>query len=148
MRRRLWPLIVAILVIIALLMYPSNECRVTQADLAISPPKAFIIDIEEGYAVGFSFNVTNRAKCDINAQNIRVILHNVAYSNGTQVTPNSDETGPVTGTLKPGDFRTFSYSFNSYFTYRPTKLTLTIKMTFAETGSVLVFDGELPVPPS
>jgi hypothetical protein len=145
MKRRLWLLLAAALVIVALLLYPSSQCHVSNTDLAFSPLKTFVIDVEQGYAVGFSFNVTNRAGCEINARNIHVVLHSVTYADGKGNVQTSDETDSVSSILPAGSTGPFSYTFNSYFTYRPTKLNLRVEMTFAETGPVLVFDGELAV---
>jgi hypothetical protein len=145
MKRRLWLLLLAALVIIALLLYPSSQCHVSNTDVAFSPLKTFVISVEQGYAVGFMFNVTNRGGCEINARNIHVLLHSVTYANGTKVAQTSDETEPVSSILPPGSTALFSYTFNSYFTYRPAKLNLRVELTFAETGAVLVFDGELAV---
>jgi hypothetical protein len=96
--------------------------------------------------VGFSFNVTNRAGCEINARIIHVVLRNVTYAGGREAPQTSDETEPVASIVPSGGTGLFHYTFNSYFTYRPMKLSLRIDMTFAETGAVLVYDGELPVP--
>jgi hypothetical protein len=144
-KKRALPLLAAALVVIALILYQPTQCRVAGSDIVASSPKPFVIEILEGYAVGFTFNMTNQSGCVINAQNIRVLLHSVVYSDGSQVSPNTDETQSVSGSLAPGETRAFSYSFNSYFTYRPAKLVLKIEITFAETGPLVVFDGELPV---
>jgi hypothetical protein len=145
MKRRVWLLLLAALVIVALLLYPSSQCHVNKTDVTISPLKTFVIVTREGYAVGFTFNATNRGGCEINARNIHVVLHSVTYANGTEAAQTSDEGEAVTSTLSSGATGLFSYTFNSYFTYRPTKLNLRVELTFAETGAVLVFDGELPV---
>ena len=145
MQKRLWPLLGAAVVIIALLLYPSTQCHVTGADLTISPAKVFVIPVEEGYAIGFSFNVTNRASCEINAQKIRVVLSGLVYADGRQVAQSSEETETVGGTIASGQSGSFTYTFGSYFPFRPAKLLLKVEMTFAETGPVLVFDGDLPV---
>ena len=145
MKRRLWLLVLAALVIVALLLYPSSQCHVSNADLAFSPPRTFVISVEQGYAVGFSFNVTNRAGCEINARSIHVILRSVTYLDGKGTPQASDETGPVSSLVPPGSTALLSYTFNSYFTYRPMKLNLRVEITFAEVGPVLVFDGELAV---
>ena len=100
----------------------------------------------EGYAVGFSFNVTNQAGCDANARNIHVILRSVTYADGKELTQNLDETEPVSTILPAGRTGLFSHTFNSYMPNRPAKLNLKVEMTFAETGAILVFDGELDVP--
>ena len=145
MNRRLWLLLSAALVIVALLLYPSSQCHVSKTELTISPLKTFVIPVQEGYAVGFSFNVTNRAGCEINARNIHVFLRSLTYADGREVTQNLDETESVSAILPPGRTGVLSHTFNSYLPYQPTKLNLRVEMTFAETGPVLVFDGELPV---
>jgi hypothetical protein len=145
MKRRLWLLLAAALVILGLLVYPSSQCHVSNTDLAFSPLKTFVVPVEQGYAVGFSFNATNRAGCEINARNIHVVLRSVTYADGKETAQTSDESDPVSSILPAGSTGLFSYTFYSYFTYRPTKLNLRVEMTFAETGPVLVFDGELAV---
>jgi hypothetical protein len=146
MQKRLWPLLAAAVVIIALLLYPSTQCHVTGADLTIPPPKVFVVPVEQGYAIGFSFNVTNRASCGINAQKIRVVLSGLVYADGRQVAQSSDETETVGGTVASGQSGSFTYTFDSYFPFEPAKLVLKVEMTFAEIGPVVVFDGDLPVP--
>jgi hypothetical protein len=143
MNRRFWLLLLAAIVIVALLLYPSSQCHVSNTDLAFSPLKTFVISVREGYAVGFSFNATNRAGCEINARNIHVVLRSVTYADGKETAQTSDETEAASWIVPPGGTGLFSYTFDSYFTYRPTKLNLRVEMTFAETGPVLVFDGEL-----
>jgi hypothetical protein len=146
MNRRLLLLVAAALVVLALLLYPSQQCRVSEADLKTSPLKAFAISVQEGYAVGFSFNVTNQAACEANARNIRVVLRSVTYVDGREVTQNLDETEPVNKILSSGNMGLFSHTFNSYMPYQPAKLNLRVEVTFAETGPVVVFDGVLDVP--
>jgi hypothetical protein len=136
----------AVLVVLALLLYPSQQCHVSEAQLKISPLKAFAISVLEGYGVGFSFNVTNQAGCEANARSIHVVLRSVSYANGTEVTQNLDETEAVSVTLLAGHTGLFSHTFNSYMTYRPAKLNLRVEMTFTETGPVFVFDGVVDVP--
>lgn len=145
MKRRLWLLLSAAIVIVALLLYPSSQCHVTKTELTFSPVKTFVIPVLEGYAVGFTFNATNQASCEVNARNTHVVVRSLTYANGTEVMQNLDETDPVGTILPPGRTGLFSHTFNSYFPYRPTKLNLRVEMTFAETGPVLVFDGELVV---
>jgi hypothetical protein len=146
MNRRLLLLLLAGLVVLALVLYPAQRCHVGEAELKASMLKAFVIPVEEGYAVGFSFNVTNHADCEVNARSIHVILRSASYADGTQATQNLDETEAVSTIIPAGQTGLFSHSFNSYMTYRPAKLNLRVEMTFAETGSVFVFDGELDVP--
>jgi len=135
-------------VIIAVLLYPSTQCQVSKTEITPSEVRAFAIPVREGYAVGFTFNVTNGGTCDISAQQIRVVLKEVVYADGRQATSNVEETESILGTLNPGQTGTFSHTFDSYFEYRPTRLVLTIEIAFAETGSILVLDGELTVPPA
>jgi hypothetical protein len=145
MKRRAWLLLAAALVIAALLLYPSSQCHVNKTDVTISPLKTFVINAQEGFAVGFTFNATNRGGCEINARNIHVVLRNVTYAGGRKGPQTSDEGEAVNSILTPGGTGLFSYTFNSYFAYRPTMLNLRVELTFAETGPVLVFDGDLPV---
>jgi hypothetical protein len=145
MKRRLWLLLAAAIVIVALLLYPSSQCHVSKTDLEFSPVKTFVIDVREGYAVGFSFNVTNRASCEISSRNVHVTLRSVTYADGREVAQTTDETEPSSSILPPGTTSRFSHTFDSYFTFKPAKLNMRVEITFAETGPVLVFDGELPV---
>jgi len=69
----------------------------------------------------------------------------VTYADGKETAQTSDESDTVSSILPPGNTTLLSYTFKSYFTYRPTKLNLRVEITFAETGPVLVFDGELAV---
>jgi len=146
MRGRLWLLLAAALVIIALLLYPATQCQVTEAQLTVSPLKTFVIPVLEGYAVGFSFNVTNQATCETKAQKIHVVLRSLAYPDGRQVAQNLEETETIDTTLVPGRSSFFSYTFNSYFTYRPAKMALRVEISLVEPGTVLVFDGEVALP--
>jgi hypothetical protein len=145
MKRRLWLLLLAAVVIVALLLYPSSQCHVSSTDLAFSPLKTFVVPVEQGYAVGFSFNVTNQGGCEINARNMHVVLRSVTFTGGNGTPQTSDETDPVSSVVPPGGTALFSYTFTSYFTYRPTKLNLRVEMSFAGAEPALVFDGELAV---
>ena len=143
--KRHWLLLAAALVVVALIVYPSSQCKVSGSELKVSPLKTFVIDVQEGYAVGFSFNVTNGGSCEVNARNIHVVLRSVTYADGRETAQNLDDTDPVSSTLSPGQAGQFSYTLNSYLEYRPTKLNLRVEIAFAETGSVPVFDGELAI---
>ena len=90
--------------------------------------------------------MTNQAGCEANARNIHVVLRSVTYADGREVAQNLDETEPVNTILPAGRTGLFSHTFNSYMAYQPAKLNLRVEMTFAETGPVPVFDGELDVP--
>lgn len=131
--------------VLALLLYPSQQCHISEAELKTSPLKAFAISTLDGYAVGFSFNVTNQAGCEATARNINVVLRSVTYANGTEVAQNLDETDTVNTVLSAGSTGFFSHTFNSYTPYKPAKLNLRVEMTFAGTGTVTVFDGELDI---
>ena len=144
-KKRVLLILAAAIVIIALILYPTTQCRVTGADIAASPPKAFVVSVLQGYAVGFLFNVTNGSNCEINAENVRVVLRGVTYSDGRQVAQESEGTELVAGKLNPGQTSSFSYTFDDYFVYRPAKLLLSIEMTFTESGPLLVYDGEVTV---
>jgi len=143
MKRRLWLLLLAAIVVLALLLYPSSQCHVSNTDLAFSPLKTFVIPVEQGYTVGFSFNVTNRASCEVSARTIHVVLRGVTYAGGNETAQTSDETDPLSSVVPAGGTALFSYTFTSYFTYRPTKLDVRVEMTFAEAEPALVFNGEL-----
>lgn len=131
--------------VLALLLYPSEQCHISEAELKTSPPEAFAISTVDGYAVGFSFNVTNQAGCEATARKIHVVLRSVTYGNGTEVTQNLDETDTVNTVLSAGSTRLFSHTFNSYTPHKPAKLNLRVEVTFAEAGTVTVFDGELDI---
>jgi hypothetical protein len=135
----------AALVVLALLLYPSQQCHISETELKSSPLKAFAISTLDGYAVGFSFNVTNQAGCEATARNMHVVLRSVTYANGTEVTQNLDETDSVNMILSAGSTGLFSHTFNSYTPYKPAELNLRVEMTFAETGTISIFDGELNV---
>jgi len=145
MRKRLLLLLLAALVIGVLLLYPSTQCRVTGAELTASPVQTFVIPVEQGYAVGFTFNITNHSNCEVNAQKIRVQLRSTVYADGTEVAQNSDESESTTGAIGPGQTGTFSYTLNAYTQFRPARMLVRIEVTFAETGPVPVFDGELVI---
>ena len=145
-RKRVFLLLAAAIVVVALILYPSTQCRVAGSDVAVSPPKAFAVSVLQGYAVGLTFNVTNRSNCEINSQSLRVVLQGLVYSDGRQVAQDTEDTEQVGGTLAAGQTRAFSHTFEPYFNYKPVKLLLKIEMTFAETGPLTVFDGEVSVP--
>jgi hypothetical protein len=145
MRKRLLLLLLAALVIGVLLLYPSTQCRVTGADLTASPVQTWVIPVDQGYAVGFTFNITNHSNCEVNAQKITVHLRSILYADGTEVAQNSEESESMAGALGPGQTGTFSYTLNSYSMYRPVKILLRIEVAFAETGSIPILDVELVI---
>jgi hypothetical protein len=145
LRKRRILLLLAALVVLLLVLYPSTQCRVTEADLQVSPLKAFVIPVQQGYAIGFFFNVTNRADCEIGVQSVRVMLRALVYPDGRQVTQDRQETETVSRSILPGQTSSFSYTFDSYFDYRPSRLMLRLEMTFTGSGPIVVFDGELPI---
>jgi hypothetical protein len=118
---------------------------VTEADLQVSPLKAFVIPVQQGYAVGFFFNVTNRADCEIGVQSIRVMLRALVYPDGRQVAQDLQETETVSRSIMPGETSGFSYTFDSYFGYRPSRMVLRLEMTLTGSGPIVIFDGEVAI---
>jgi hypothetical protein len=139
-------LLLAALVVLLLLLYPSTQCRVTEADLQVSPLKAFVIPVQQGYAIGFLFNVTNRADCEAGVQSIRVMLSALVYPDGRQVTQDRQEIETVSRSIMPGETSGFSHTFDSFFDYRPSRMVLRLEMTFTGSGPIVVFDGEVLIP--
>jgi hypothetical protein len=107
--------------------------------------KPFAVSMPQGYAIGFSFNLTNLGSCGLTAESIRVNLRTATYANGT-VTMNATEAEPLRTDLPPGQTKMFSFSFTSYFDYRPAKLDVSVEISFGDAGQVTVFEGELEIP--
>lgn len=85
--------------------------------IRISPIKPFVVAVLQGYAIGFTFNVTNLGSCELTAESIRVDLRTAAYPNGTVTVMNSMETQQLLTDLPQGQTKMLSYSFDSYFEY-------------------------------
>lgn len=146
MRKRLVLLVAAALIVVIILLYPSVGCKVSGDQIRASPVRPFVISIMEGYAIGFTFNLTNLGNCEVTAESIRVDLRTAIYPDGTVTAVNESYTESLHTSLAAGQTRRFSYSFDSYFAFRPSKLVLKIEVSFGEAGSVTVFDGELEIP--
>jgi len=146
MRRRLILLFAAALIVVIVFLYPSMGCKISQDQIAASPVKPFVVSTPEGYAVGLTLNLTNLADCELTADSIRVSLGTITYPDGSVLAVNESYSESLQTSLATGQTRMFSYAFESYFTYRPAKLVLTIEVSFGEAGSVTVFDGELEIP--
>jgi hypothetical protein len=127
-------------------LYPSFECKVSGDQIGISPIRPFAVGMLQGYAIGFSFNLTNLGSCGLTAESIRVDLRATTYPNGTVTAMNSTEVQPLRTDLPPGQTKMFSFSFSSYFDYRPAKLALSVEISFGDAGQLTVFEGELEIP--
>jgi hypothetical protein len=146
LRRRLLLLLAAALIVAIVLLYPSAGCKVSGDQIRVSPIKPFVVVMLEGYAVGFTFNLTNLGSCELTAESIRVDLRTAAYPNGTVTVMNAMESQELHTDLPQGQTNTFSYTFDSYFEYRPAKLALSVEISFGSAGQVTVFEGELDIP--
>jgi len=146
LRKRLLLLLAAALIVAIVLLYPSLGCRISKDQIGVSPIKPFVVPVLEGYAIGFSFNLTNLGSCELTAKSIRVDLRTAAYSDGTVSAMKRTETQSLYTDLLPGETKKFSYTFDSYFSHRPAKLALSVEISFGESGQVTVFDGELDLP--
>jgi hypothetical protein len=134
------------LILAIVFLYPSFGCKVSGDQIGVSPIKPFAVDMPQGYAIGFSFNLTNLGSCGLTAESIRVNLRTATYANGTVTAINATEAQPLLTDLPPGQTKMFSFSFTSYFDYRPAKLALSVEISFGDAGQVTVFEGELEIP--
>ena len=100
----------------------------------------------EGYAIGFTFNLTNLGNCEVNAQSIHIYLRTATYPGGNVTAVNESYNDTLYTSLAAGQTKMLSYTFDSYVGYRPSKLDLKIEVSFGEAGSVTVFDGEMDFP--
>jgi hypothetical protein len=146
LRRRLLLLVAAALILGIVLLYPSLGCRVSRDQISVSPIKPFAVSAPQGYAIGFSFNLTNLGSCGLTAESIRVDLRTATYPDGTVTAMNTTDTQQLHTDLPSGQTKTFSFSFSSYFDYRPAKLALSVEISFGDAGQVTVFQGELEIP--
>ena len=146
LRKRLALLPVAALIVLIVLLYASIGCRVSEEQIKASPLNPFVVPVLEGYAIGFSFNLTNLGSCELVAESIHVDLRTAIYPDGRVDTMNAAYSESWLKELGPGQTQRFSYSFDSYFQFRPAKLNLRIEISFGESGHVIVFDGELAIP--
>ena len=146
MRKRLVLLLAAALIVVIVLLYPSIGCRVSEEQIRTSALEPFAVPVLQGYAIGFSFNLTNLGGCELIAESIQVNLQNATYPDGRATLIDTTEGKSLYTTLAPGQTKKFSYSFDSYFGFSPTKLGLRIEISFGEAGRVAVFDGELLIP--
>jgi hypothetical protein len=146
LRRRLLLLFAAALIVAIILLYPSAGCKVSGDQIRVSPIEPFVISILQGYAIGFKFNLTNLGSCELTAESVRVDLRTATYPNGTVIVMNAMGTQDLRADLPPGQTKMFSYSFDSYFAYRPAKLALSAEISFGSAGQVTFFEGELDIP--
>jgi hypothetical protein len=127
-------------------LYPSFGCKVSGDQMRVSPIEPFAVDMPQGYAIGFYFNLTNLGSCGLTAESIRVDLRTATYPDGTVTAMNATETQPLHTDLPPGQTKMLSFSFSSYFEYRPAKLALSVVISFGDAGQLAVFEGELEIP--
>jgi hypothetical protein len=146
LQKRLLLLLAAALVIAIILLYPSAGCKVSGDQIKASQFKPFVIPVLEGYAIGFTFNVTNLGNCQVTASSIHIHLRTATYPDGNVTAVNQSYNETLYTSLAAGQTKMFSYTFDSYETYRPSKLDLKIEVSFGEAGSVTVFDGEMDLP--
>jgi len=139
-------LLAAALIVVIVLLYPSFGCRISGDQIKASPVKPFVIIVMEGYAIGFTFNLTNVGGCEATAESIQVDLRTAVYPDGRVTDMHTTESETLRTALAPGQTKMFSYSFNSYFQFRPARLDLRIEISFGDAGRVTIFDGELPIP--
>ena len=146
LRRRLLLVLAAAVILLAVFLYPSlTACRLSRDQLEISPLSTFVVPVMEGYAVGFSFNLTNLGSCTLTAESIQVHISEAAFANGTVTAPNLSEGEQLLTTVGPGQSAEFSYAFDSYFIWKPLRIVLKVELTFTGVGAVTVFDGPVEV---
>jgi hypothetical protein len=144
LRRRLLLLLGAALVLVVLFAYPSFfACRVSTDQLGVSKMSTFIVPVAEGYAVGFNFTVANLSSCKLTVESITVHLLKATYSNETVSAPNITEVESLLTIIEPSQSAGFSYSFDSYFEWKPISLLLRVELTFAGSGAITVFEGDV-----
>jgi hypothetical protein len=146
LRKRLLLLLAAALIIAIILLYPSVGCKVSGDQVKASQVKPFVIPVLEGYAIGFTFNMTNLGNCEVTAESIHIHLRTAIYPDGNVTAVNENYNEPLITSLAAGQTKMLSYAFDSYEPYRPSKLDLKIEVSFGEAGSVTVFDGEMDIP--
>lgn len=146
MRKRLVLVLAAALIVMIVLLYPSLGCKISEGQIRASPVRPFVVPVLEGYAIGFTFNLTNLSDCELTAESIGVDLRTVIYPDGSVIAVNERYSESLHTSLALDETRMFSYSFDSYFEFRPAKLVVKIEVSFGEAGNVAVFDGELEIP--
>ena len=146
LRKRLVLLFAAALIVVIVLVYPSLGCKISGDQIKASPVKPFVIIVREGYAIGFTFNLTNLGGCEATAESIQVDLRTAVHADGRVTDMHTTESESLRTALPPGQTKMFSYSLDSYLQFRPAKLDLRIEISFGDAGRVTVFDGELPIP--
>lgn len=108
--------------------------------------KPFVISVPEGYAIGFTFNLTNLGNCEVTADSIHIHLRTAIYPDGNVTAVNESYIAALRTSLAAGQTKMLSYTFDSYEVYRPSKLDLKIEVSFGEAGNVTVYDGEMDIP--
>lgn len=146
MRKQLLLLLAAALIIAIILLYPSVGCKVSGDQIKASQFKPFVISTLEGYAIGFAFNLTNLGNCEVTAESIHIYLRTAIYPDGNVTVVNENYNEALHTSLAAGQTKMFSYAFDSYVSYRPSKLDLRIEVSFGEAGSVTIFDGKMDIP--
>ena len=146
LRRLTWVMVVVALTIAMLIVYSSIPCRVARDELAFSSVKPLIVSTLSGYAVGFSFNLTNLSSCEVEVGSLHVNLREAFYWDGSREALGSSEVQSLSKTLNPQESTTISYMLDSIFVNRPVKLSIAIDVDVTGSGMIVVFDGELVVP--
>ena len=146
LRKLTWSMFAAAAIIIVLIVYSSFQCRVNRDQFSVSPFKPFVVIAATGYAVGFTFNITNLSGCDVTVQSIDVTLRNVTYIDGTQTAGGLTESSSQLTTLTPHQATHLGFTFTSYFDLRPVKLNLKVEIGLGGSGEITVFDGEINYP--
>ena len=144
MQRRVLLVLSGALVLLFVVLYSSFQCRVTREQIVVSPIRAFVVPVAEGYVLGVAFNVTNVSSCELTAESILLTLHEVTFSDGGHIVLGSSETQSVAQAIAPKESVRFSYVFDSIFEKRPVDLALKIEITFAGAERILI-EGELSV---
>ena len=133
------------LILLLVVLYSSFQCRVTRDQITVSPIRAFVVPVAEGYVLGVTFNVTNIGSCEFTAESILLTLQEITFRDGSRIVLGSSESQSLTQTIAPKESARFSYVFDSIFEKRPVKLVLKISIAFVGAGWITIFEGELGV---
>lgn len=145
-RKRLVLLAVAGAILILLVVYPMFQCSVDRSQIQVTLVRPWEVSRLEGYAVGFDLNVTNYSNCDLNLESVTVTVHTATYRNGTAEALEFTETQPTATTISHASIEEVGFTFDYIFPSYPTRLNVSVEMSFRETGPIAVFDGEVEIP--
>lgn len=146
MRKRLALLAVAGVILLLLVAYPMLQCTVDRSQIEVGLVRPWEVSRLEGYAVGFDLNVTNYSSCDLDLESVTVTVHTVTYRDGSTEALEFTETQPTATTISHGSIEEVGFTFDYIFPSNPAKLTVSVEMSFRETGPWVVFDGEVAIP--